>query len=68
MFYIQDKQSLYSGGTMVDNFQIQFTLSQRQRVTPPGYDGNPSNLTDLRDLPILVISGNENITVRPCMS
>ena len=32
-------------------------------MTPPGYDGNPANLTDLRDTPILVISGNESITV-----
>ena len=65
---LQDKDSLYSAGTTtVSDFQIEFTLSQEQRVTPPGFDGNPSNLTDLRSTPILVISGEERITVSLCM-
>ena len=63
----QDKQSLYNDGVTVDNFEIQFTLTQTQREVPVGYDGNPAMLTDLRRTPILVFSGSQQLMVCTCV-
>ena len=49
------------------DFQIRFSMTQEPRVTPPGYNGNPSQLSDLRDTPILIVGGNDTYTVCTCI-